>query len=257
MGAVVVVLKDTLEMRHYLTLIASLVPLVGAVIASAAEKNEMPAFKEGNVILFQGDSITDMNRGRSADPNHVLGHSYAFIIGAKYGAMLPERHLTFINRGVSGNKVNDLAARWKTDTLNLKPDILSILVGVNDLNGGVSAADYQQRYDELLAETVKALPHVRLVLCEPFGLPTGKKKENWDAYHMELLKRQEIVANLATKYHAPLVKLQNVYEDACKRAPADYWIWDGVHPTFSGQQLLADEWVRTVNEFYGDNVATQ
>ena len=92
--------------------------------------------------------------------------------------MLPERHLTFINRGVSGNKVNDLALRWKTDTLDIKPDILSILIGVNDLNGGVSAVDYQQRYEQLLGETVKSLPHVRLVLCEPFGLPSGKKKEN-------------------------------------------------------------------------------
>jgi lysophospholipase L1-like esterase len=242
-------------MRKNTLLLAALFTFFGTVLAFAAGVNDkMPAFKEGDRILFQGDSITDMNRGRGSDPNHLLGHSYAFIIGAKYGAMLPERHLTFINRGISGNKVSDLAARWKADTLDLRPDILSILIGVNDLNGGVSAENYEKQYDDLLAETVKALPDVKLVLCEPFGLPTGKKKDNWAAYHAELLKRQTTVAKLAVKYHAAFVRLQKVYDDACKRAPADYWIWDGVHPTFSGQQLLADEWVRVINEFYGSRI---
>jgi len=239
-------------MRNSTLLLAAFFTFFGSVPAFAAGANdEMPAFKEGDRILFQGDSITDMGRGRGADPNHVLGHSYVFIIGAKYGAMFPERHLTFLNRGVSGNKVSDMAARWKADTLDLRPDILSILIGVNDLNGGVSEEDYERQYDQLLAQTVTALPKLRLVLCEPFGLPTGKKKDNWDAYHAQLAKRQAIVAKLAVKYHAAFVPLQRTYDDACGRAPADYWIWDGVHPTFCGQQLLADAWVRVVDEFYG------
>ena len=215
-----------------------------------AEPSDMPAFEPNARILFQGDSITDMNRGRSADPNHILGHSYAFLIAARYGCDYPERHLTFINRGVSGNKVSDLVKRWKADTLDLKPDILSILIGVNDLNGGVSAEQYEQQYDQLLAGTIKSLPEVRLVICEPFGLPVGAKKANWETYKIELAKRQAIVANLAGKYHAPLVRLQKVFDDACKRAPDDYWIWDGVHPTYCGQQLIADEWVKTVNAFF-------
>lgn len=135
-----------------------------ALVVAGNRSDDAPALHEGNRILFQGDSITDMNRGRSADPNHILGHSYAFIIAAKYGATLPERHLTFINRGVSGNKVSDLAGRWKNDTLDLKPD-LSILIGVNDLNGGVPVDQYEEQYDQLLAQTVKALPNVRLVLA--------------------------------------------------------------------------------------------
>lgn len=234
---------------------AILIPLFGAALAAATVSGEMSAFREGDRILFQGDSITDMNRGRSADPNHILGHSYAFIIAAKYGAEFPERHLTFINRGVSGNKVSDLLGRWKGDALDLKPDILSILIGVNDLNGGVSAEQYEELYDQLLSETVKALPKVRLVLAEPFGLPTGNKKASWDSYRIELAKRQAIVAKLAAKYHAAFVHLQKVYDDACHRAPAEYWIWDGVHPTYNGQQLLADEWARAVDHFYGTNSA--
>jgi lysophospholipase L1-like esterase len=101
-------------------------------------KDLMPAFFDGARILFQGDSITDGNRGRNSDPNHILGHGYQFIIAAKYGDDLANRNLTFINRGLSGNKVSDLARRWQTDTIDLKPDLLSILVGVNDLNYGAA-----------------------------------------------------------------------------------------------------------------------
>lgn len=211
----------------------------------------MPAFFEGAVILFQGDSITDGNRikGR-VDLNHILGHGYQANIAARFGADLPERHLTFINRGISGNKVSDLARRWQADVIDLKPDVLSILIGVNDLGSRVAAEQYEQQYDQLLADTVKALPKVRLVLGEPFGLPVGAKKDNWETYHADLDARREVVARLAEKYHAPLVRYQAMFDEATKRAPADYWIWDGVHPTFSGHQLMADEWVRTVRAFW-------
>ncbi len=206
----------------------------------------MPAFSEGARILFQGDSITDGNRGRDTDPNHILGHGYQLIIAAQYGAQLAERHLVFMNRGISGNRVCDLAWRWQKDTLELKPDILSILIGVNDLNSGVTAAQYEQQYDQLLADTVQALPNVRLVLCEPFGLPAGGRKPVWEAYHTNLAVRVAIVNKLAGKYHAPIVHFQKMFEDATQRAPADYWIWDGVHPTYSGHQLMAEEWGRAV-----------
>ncbi|HWE02882.1 MAG TPA: SGNH/GDSL hydrolase family protein [Tepidisphaeraceae bacterium] len=209
----------------------------------------MPAFAEGNRILFQGDSITDGNRGRSADPNHILGHGYQFIIAAKFGGRLPERHLTFFNRGVSGNTVADLAKRWDKDTISLKPDILSILIGVNDLNRNVPVDQYEKEYDQLLKDTLSALPNVRLVLCEPFGLPVGGKKGKWDEYHASLVKFQAVAEKLADRYHVPFVRFQKVFDDACKRAPADYWIWDGVHPTYNGHQLMADEWERTMERF--------
>jgi lysophospholipase L1-like esterase len=208
----------------------------------------LPIFQPNSRILFQGDSITDGNRGRTADPNHILGHGYQFIISAKYGADLADRHLTFLNRGISGNTVADLAKRWQTDTLDLKPDVLSILIGVNDLGRNVPMETYRQQYDQLLADTLKALPNVRLVLCEPFGLPVGKHKDDWPKYHIELTKRQQVVAGLAIKYHAAIVHFQKVFDDACRRAPGDYWIWDGVHPTYSGHQLMADEWVRVVQK---------
>ena len=241
--------KSVNQMKSILwTLIA--LPLFGCLSGCStlppSAEQPMPAFTEGARILFQGDSITDGNRGRNSDPNHILGHGYQFIIAAKYGAQLAERHLTFMNRGISGNRVSDLARRWQKDTIDLKPDILSILIGVNDLGSGVSVDEYERHYDQLLADTLSALPNVKLVLCEPFGLPVGGKKDGWSSYYPKLLERQAIVDKLGVKYHAPVVHFQKTFERAASRAPAEYWIWDGVHPTYSGHQLMADEWVSTV-----------
>jgi lysophospholipase L1-like esterase len=212
------------------------------------------AFADRARILFQGDSITDGNRGRTADPNHILGHGYVFIIAAKYGSSWPERRLVFLNRGVSGNTVADLAARWQTDTVALAPDILSILIGINDQDRHGTVEQYEEQYDRLLADTVKALPNVRLVLGEPFSLRVGRyDNDRWDERLAELQKRQAAVARLAAKYHAALVHYQKAFDDACRRAPADYWIWDGIHPTYSGHQIMADEWLRTVDQSWSAN----
>src|SRR5689334_11312604 len=102
-------------------------------MAALPEMIDSPVFTQGARILFQGDSITDGHRERSAGPSHSLGHGCADIIAARYGAALAERQLTFLNRGISGNTVPDLVARWQKDTLDLRPGVLSILVGVNDL----------------------------------------------------------------------------------------------------------------------------
>jgi lysophospholipase L1-like esterase len=222
--------------------------LLGPVLLHSAD---LPAaFRPGTQILFQGDSITDGGRGRTADPNHILGQDYAYLIAAKYGAVLPERRLVFLNRGVGGNKVSDLVARWQTDTLDLKPDLLSILIGINDTSHDVPVEDFEKQYDKLLADTIAALPNVRIVLGEPFTLPVGKRKENWEQWRAQVQLRQDVVRKLATKYQTALIRYQKMFDRACGRAPADYWIWDGVHPTYSGHQLMADEWVRTVSEFW-------
>ena len=217
--------------------------------AWAADLPEMAAFGTNARILFQGDSITDGNRGRSADPNHILGHGYCFIAAAKYGAAFPERKLTFMNRGVSGNTVLDLQARWQKDTLDLKPDVLSVLIGINDGGKKVPLDRYEQVYDQLLTETKAALPSVKFVLCEPFYLPKGGHREG-DPREQDVRARQAIVEKLAAKHGAALVRLQRVFDEACRRAPAEYWVWDGVHPTYSGHQLFADEWVKTVSRFF-------
>lgn len=115
---------------------------------------------------------------------------------------------------------------------------------------GVSAEQYEQQYDRLLADTVRTLPNVKLVLCEPFGLPVGAKRAIWEKYRADLAVRQAIVVKLGEKYRAPVVHFQKMFEDAVQQAPADYWIWDGVHPTYCGHQLMADEWIRTVRNHW-------
>lgn len=211
------------------------------ITASAAEP--IAAFTPGARILFQGDSITDGNRGRTADPNHILGHGYVFIIAAKYGAAFPDLRLDFLNRGVSGNTVLDLEKRWQKDTLDLKPDVLSILIGVNDNGRGVPFDQYEQVYDKLITEAKQANPKLKLVLCAPFVKPAAKINEG-------IRQRQEIAVRLAKKHRAALVQFQPIFDEAAKRAPADYWIWDNVHPTYRGHQLMADEWERVVRDFW-------
>ncbi|CAN5509513.1 platelet-activating factor acetylhydrolase IB subunit [soil metagenome] len=215
-----------------------------------------PIFEPNETILFQGDSITDGNRGRSEDPNHILGHGYVFSIASRYGAAYPAQRLTFINRGVSGNKVSDLVARWQTDTIDLKPDVLSVLVGVNDIYfakenfAGFSTEKLFETYDKLLADTKKSRPNIKFVLCQPFTLDVGMVLSDADGWHKAIAKVDVVVDQLAVKYHAPVVHFQQVFDEATKRAPADHWIWDGIHPTYSGHALMADEWIRTYNDFY-------
>ena len=217
------------------------VTLLPMAFLHAAEP--IAAFTPGARILFQGDSITDGNRGRSADPNHILGHGYVFIIAAKYGAAFPELKLDFLNRGISGNTVLDLEKRWQKDTLDLKPDVLSILIGVNDEGRRVPLDQYEQVYDKIIAQAKAANPKLKLVLYAPFVKPVGKISEG-------IHQRQEVVARLARKHGAALVQFQPVFDEAAKRAPADYWIWDNVHPPYRGHQLMADEWERVVREFW-------
>lgn len=200
----------------------------------------IPAFSGGGRILFQGDSITDGNRGRSADPNHILGHGYVFIIAARQAAAFPEWRLDFMNRGVSGNTVLDLEKRWQKDTLDLKPDVLSILIGVNDNGRNVPLEQYERVYDTLLTDAKAGNPGIKLVLGEPFV----------KTMNPGIAERQRIVAKLAAKHAAALVRYQRLFDEAATRAPADFWIWDNVHPTYRGHQLMADEWERTVRAFW-------
>src|ERR1041385_4432781 len=154
-----------------------------AVLAAGRITLPEPQHHEaGHVMLFQGDSITDAGRNRdSADPNSAgaLGNGYPLLVTAEMLAARPAGQLRFYNRGISGNKVPDLQARWQTDCLDLKPDVLSILIGVNDfwhtLTHGYTGTvqDYEQQYTALLDQTRQALPSVKLIVFEPFVLKTG------------------------------------------------------------------------------------
>ena len=113
---------------------------------------------------------------------------------------------------------------------------------------GISRTVVLLAYDQLLADTIKELPGVQIVLGEPFLLPVGKHKEPYAVEFAELRKRQAVVAQLAEKYHLPLIHYQEIFDRACRKAPAEYWLWDGVHPSYAGHALMAEEWARIVRK---------
>lgn len=207
----------------------------------------------GMTILFQGDSITDGGRlrdsDRSWDLNHQMGHSYAFGVNTLLGSQYPEKDYNFINRGISGNRVTDLYARIQEDFLNLKPDVLSILVGVNDiwhqLNTGIgnSPKRYERVYRLILDEVKEALPNTKVVMMEPFVLPVGAQAENYDKFYPMLTEVRVIVKKLAEEYGHIFIPLQEKFEALSKTKDPSYWLWDGVHPTVSGHGFIAKEWI--------------
>ncbi len=212
------------------------------------------AKQNGKVILFQGDSITDGNRTRNNDWNHIMGHGYAYLIASRLWYDYPDRGFMFYNRGVSGDRVKDLEARWEKDALDLKPDIISILVGVNDVIAIVTDNDpesiqlFEERYQRLLDRTHKAMPDTKIVFMEPFTLPLGWLDQKPEVWKKEIPPRQLIVKNLAEKNGVAFIELQKPFNEACEKAPADYWIWDGVHPMPAGHELIARQWITKMKD---------
>jgi len=213
-----------------------------------------PALAQGSRLVFLGDSITDMKWGRNeSDRNHYLGHSYVYLIAARLGVDMPQAHLEFFNRGISGNKVADLKARWQKDAIDMQPDLLSILVGVNDVGRGqgqhVALERWEADYRFLLDSSRKANAHLCLVLLDPFVLRVGRLQADdaWEHWRGQVDEMRRIVARLAQDYHAIHVKTQDVFDAAAQVAAPDHWIWDGVHPLPQGHELIARQWLQQVS----------
>jgi lysophospholipase L1-like esterase len=217
--------------------------------SSPVEPTRGFAKEKGFTFLFQGDSITDGNRTRDNDWNHIMGHGYAYLIASRLWYDHTDKNLMFYNRGISGNRVRDLDSRWQQDAIDLKPDVISILVGVNDVLGVVknnnpeSAQQFEDLYKRILDKTRKDLPNTLIVLCEPFILPLGWVNEKTEIWNEETLKRQLIVRKLSESYQTSFVELQAPFTKACQKAPSNYWIWDGVHPMPAGHELIARLWI--------------
>jgi lysophospholipase L1-like esterase len=218
-----------------------------AALACAAR----PRAPSGSVVVFQGDSITDGGRDRTIlGPNDDAGFgaSYAALLMRAIRAARPEVAWRFYNRGISGNKLPDLQARWAADTLALRPDILSILAGVNDYWHSRShgytgtSADYERQYASLLVETRAALPNVALVVLEPFVLRTGVVDASWFPAFDE---RRAAAARVASVVGARFVPLQTAFDARAAQTGPETLAHDGVHPTLAGHSLIAERW-RTV-----------
>lgn len=225
--------------------LGSVLAVEQALGSSGAEALEL---EKGVTVLFQGDSITDAGRDRQTmDPNsrEGLGRGYPYLLAATLLADHPALGLKVYNRGISGNKVPDLAARWQGDAMDLRPRVLSILIGVNDiwhkLNGRYdgTVAQYEEGYRVLLGETLDEIPKVQVVICEPFVLRCGAVDDRW---FPEFDQRRAAARKLADEFGLTFVPFQSMFDQAVKAAPAEYWAADGVHPTLAGHALMAKAW---------------
>lgn len=211
----------------------------------------VPNFKSGSRLLFQGDSITDMGRDKNPetkDRNHSLGHSYVFLLAARLGVEMPDAQLDFINRGVSGNTVGDLRQRWEKDALEVNPDVLTILIGTNNVGLNKGLDTFEADYRAILDASHKANPELRLVLMDPFVLKSGnlKNEQAWTSRRAATDKLRVIVAKLAKEYDAVHIKTQDIFDAAADISP-EHWIWDGIHPLPQGQELIARHWLQEVS----------
>lgn len=207
--------------------------------------------KKDAVIMMQGDSITDAGRDRAnntANSTQMLGGGYSLFIASQLLTAHADKQPKIYNRGISGNKVYQLRERWEPECLAFFPDVISILIGVNDywhtLGGGYKGTIevYENDYRNLLAYTKEKLPNVQFVICEPFALRGGSAIEDQRWFPM-FDEYRKAAKKLAGEFNAVFVPFQSGFDAAMKHAPARYWSGDGVHPDLPGRQLMANMWL--------------
>ncbi len=206
-------------------------------------------------IVFQGDSITDAGRGENG-----YGQGYALMVSGLLGAEEAGQH-EFFNRGVSGNRVTDMYARIKNDCLNLNPDVLSVLIGVNDVwheierQNGVDAEKFEKIYTMFIEEVIAYNPNIKIIMFGPYiikGPATDNEDPNrWQTFRKGVDIREEKAKAVAEKFKANVVyvPLQPVFDEAIKLAPEKQWSGDGVHPSPQGHALIAKEWIKAYKAF--------
>ena len=200
-------------------------------------------------ILFYGDSITDMGRSRDRD-EQAFGYGVGYVnsVASTLKYEDPEKY-EIINRGISGNRVVDLYARIKADIWNHKPDVISVLIGINDIwheihgGNGVDLKRFEKVYRMLIEDTKERLPNVKFILCEPFVLKGCATEDKYEEF-CEVKKYAAVVKRLAEEYNIPFVALQDKFDEAAEKHGAVHYLYDGVHPDVAGGKLIAEEWLK-------------
>lgn len=256
-------------MIQFNTLLITLLLLCGiATDGYTAPRKEKGRAKR---VLFIGDSITDGNWGNSNggaqpsekrthwDMNHIYGHGYMSLCASHYQSRYPERAYQFYNRGISGNTLQDLTSRWEKDVLALNPDVVTILIGTNDVHNVLQSgnqldyAEWDKLYRNLLDRCLKNNPEIKFVLCAPFVAHTGKMKNNpnYQARAEMVAQCADVVRQIARDYKATFIPFDILFEKLYKETEVDsdtYWIWDGIHPTPAGHRRMADMWIKRVDK---------
>jgi len=197
-------------------------------------------------VLFIGDSITDA--GRRQIKNKPMGAGFAFMAASWFEALYPEKNVEFINRGIGGNRVQDLRDRWQEDCLDLEPSWVSVLIGVNHAVWGylrddpMPAEEFKEIYRDLLAQ-VKDKCGSKLILCEPFLIPATEDRLSW---RPDLTGKLETTRELALEFGALLVPFDGLFAQACSRREPAFWAKDSIHPTGPGHALMAKAWLEAV-----------
>ena len=254
-----------------------------ALLAAASLISCVPSSQEGETsranckkirrALFIGDSITDGGWGHDCngsptaernftDLNHIYGHGYMMLCASDIQSRYPERDIQFFNRGISGHTLSMMVDRWKSDCIDLRPDLVSILIGTNDVeyyigdDSIVSSFDFSS-WDGLFRHALDTLqtacPDVRIVLCTPFVAKSG-----WRGEADNFSLRQSLIDSLdvrteaiARDYGATLVRFDSLFRGLAESQPrTDYWIWDGVHPTAAGHRRMADVWLESTKGLF-------
>jgi lysophospholipase L1-like esterase len=214
----------------------------------------MPLLRPNDRVLFQGDSITNaFRKPEEISTSYALGAGWAMIVAAIIQGSRPADGIEFINRGVSGDGVARLQARWQADCLDLRPDVLSVLVGVNETLTALrpdnptrrDVEEYRAGYRQLLSQAMEQNPKLRMVIAEPFALEVGIITP---AHRAHLRERAVVAREIAAEFGAVFVPLQEPFDRAAERAPANHWLFDGIHPHAAGQWLIARQWLRCVEQ---------
>lgn len=217
------------------------------------DKTKKLELRQKDRILFIGDSVTDARRDReNRQPSKpmAMGEGYAIAVAAELACKFPNMGFSFYNRGINGNKLFHLESRWQADCLDLKPTVISLLMGINDYalayrdNKKGDPEQFDRDYRALLNRTLEALPRVRFILGEPFCFAGAREKI--DQFIPDFYQYQPVVKKIAEDFGAAFIPYQEIYDKAIQRAPKLYYSSDGVHPALPGIHLMAKAWMDQV-----------
>ncbi len=203
-------------------------------------------FKDGATVLFQGDSVTDCGRNRDADAAYPenMGEGYAKAFKDIYDTLFPDNNVTFVNKGVSGDRVRDLIARYDADFKAINPDFVSIMIGINDTWRGYDSDDFcsperfEQEYDLLLSKIKSDFPNAKILIIEQFAL-VNHPERHWNE---DLSPKREITRKMAEKYADYFIPMHDILNNASDNEfPMSVLSADGVHPAPVGHSYIAAE----------------